>query len=196
MKSIKNLSKIIIILIIFILMPASSYAIVDFSVYGGYSFMGEIKDSASSSDFNGWQYGCYGHINSGIPMLFTVGIGGFYQISPLTVETSGGDYDATKTAYGVDGYAQVDLPFLPVFPYVRLGIAAKEEVEIKFPGSTSKISENFKSYYYGIGLSYSLVDVVAWDLQLFAEYLYTTSKQENDVEVKGNAVNMGVKIAI
>ena len=34
MFSIKNLSKIIVILMFFIMVPASSYAIVDFSVYG------------------------------------------------------------------------------------------------------------------------------------------------------------------
>ncbi|MBN2038532.1 MAG: outer membrane beta-barrel protein [Spirochaetes bacterium] len=192
MFSIKNLSKIIVILMFFIFVPASSYAIVDFSIYGGYSFAGELEDDSETSDMNGWQYGFYGHVNSGIPMLFTVGLGVFYQISPLTVDSSAGEVDATKTSYGLDGYAQVDLPFLPVFPYIRLGIAAKEEVEVE----STTFSENFKSYYYGIGVSYTLVDVVVWDLQLFAEYLRTASKQEEDIEVKGNAVNMGLKIAL
>ena len=81
------------------------------------------KAAAVSNDVNGWQYGAYGHLNTGIPMVLTVGLGGFYLIAPMN------DIDATKKSVGLDAYARIDLPVLPVNPYARYGIAIKETVE-------------------------------------------------------------------
>ncbi|MBN2401704.1 MAG: outer membrane beta-barrel protein [Spirochaetes bacterium] len=183
----KKYCKFFIILTILLFIPASSYAIVDASVYGGRTFAGKVESGGSSSDVDGWQYGAYAHVNTGIPMVFTVGLGGFYLIAPLK-----GDVDAEKKTVGIDAYAQIDLPVLPVNPYARYGIAFKEDVEVE---STS-ISENFKSHYFGFGISRIIFSAVKLKLSLFVEYLYTTSKQEKDVKIKGNAVNIGVTAAI
>jgi hypothetical protein len=184
-----KISRLFLILIAIILIPASSYAIVDFSAFGGYSFGNKIESSDDDQNVKGWQYGLYGHVNTGIPMVATVGIGGFYLIAPL----KGDDADATKKSVGVDAYAQLDLPFLPVFPYARYGIAINEKIEVKYTGGKTDLSENFKSHYFGFGLSRNLISAAVIKLQVFAEYLFTTSKQENGVNMKGNAINFGIK---
>jgi len=196
MNFLKQSGKMIAILTILLSIPAASYAIVDASVFGGYSFLGEYKDSGSSYDTKGYQYGAYAHLNTGIPALFTVGLGGFYTIAPMTVETSYGDKDATKKTVGIDAYAQIDLPILPVFPYLRYGHAINEKLEVKNSGSTTTYNENFKSYYYGIGICKTLINAVKLDLQLFVEYLRTSSKQENDVKTTGNVINVGLKASL
>jgi hypothetical protein len=187
----KKFGKFFIVLTVMIFIPASSYAIVDASVFGGRYFGGKIENATGESDLSGWQYGAYGHINSGMPMLFTVGIGGFYLIAPLK-----GDLDATKKSSGIDAYAMVDFPALPVFPYVRGGIAVKETVEVKTAAGKSSTSEYFKSNYFGFGLSRTIFSAVKLKLQIFAEYLYTTSKQENDVKLKGNIINAGITASL
>ncbi|MFH0974436.1 MAG: hypothetical protein V1874_01490 [Spirochaetota bacterium] len=191
MCSVKKFWKSFAILAILLFIPASGYAIIDASVFGGRSFGGEIESSGSKTDIDGWQYGCYGHVNTGIPFILTAGAGGFYLIAPLK-----GDVDAKKKTAGLDVYAQIDLPILPVFPYARYGIALNEKVEVKTSGGSSNISENFKSHYFGFGLSRTLFSLVKLKVMIFAEYLYTTSKQENDVKIKGNAVNVGVTASL
>jgi hypothetical protein len=191
MYSAKKLWKSLAILTIMLLIPASSYAIVDASIFGGRTFGGEIERSGSKTDIDGWQYGAYGHINTGIPFVLTAGAGGFYLKAPLK-----GDVDAKKETVGVDVYAQLELPILPVYPYVRYGIAIREKVESESSGRTTDISENFKSHYYGLGLSRTLFSFVKLKIMIFAEYIYTTSKQENDVKIKGHAVNVGVTASL
>lgn len=192
----KKLSIVIFIISVLILIPDYSYAIADLSAFGGYSFGGKLKSAGTSDNLDGWQYGLYGHLNTGIPMLFTVGLGGFYQIAPLSLKTSSGTVDATKTAVGIDAYGQLDLPIIPVKPYLRYGLAVNEKYEVKYSGGSTNYSKNFNSNYYGIGLCYPIFSLVKFDLQLFAEYLYTTSKQENGVKINGNTINIGIKASI
>lgn len=207
MKSWKTMSKIGLMLIAVLLIPAVSFAIIDASVYGGYSFNGKLETATSTTDADvkGKQYGVRAHINTGIPMVFTVGGGLFYQLAPLKYDVESTSDDLTKKTYGFDAYAQLDLPFLPVYPYVRGGIAIQDKLEIGYQVNvgaggvekeTKTYDEYFKSSYYGVGLAYSIYDLVVLDLQIFCEYLFTTSKQEDDVKLKGHAVNLGLQVVL
>ncbi len=194
----KMLKRILVVATIVLMIPASGFAIVDFGAYGGYYFAGEL-DLGDFSDRKpgtaGWEYGFLGHLNGGVPMLFSVGLGGFWQRSPLQYEAAGTSYDAKKTTYGLDIIAQLELPII-IHPYVRAGIAIKEKLEIEYEiaGSTYTKSneEYFKSYYFGLGAGFTVFPMV----QLFGEYLFTRSKQENGVELQGSAVHVGAKISI
>ncbi|MCP4725918.1 MAG: hypothetical protein GY863_12825, partial [bacterium] len=130
------------------------------------------------------------------------------------------EYDAKRTAYGLDAYVQLDLPALPIFPYIKGGVAIKEEAEIEmeeivrnpitgipianpiYPSQylteAAKDTKNeyFKSYYYGIGLARSIFELVAVDIQIFVEYILSKSKQENDIKMDAQSVRGGLKIAI
>ncbi|MDY6935221.1 MAG: outer membrane beta-barrel protein [Spirochaetota bacterium] len=217
MKQMRNAIAAILTISFMLFVPISGSAFIDIGLYMGRSVngnmeLGELKTELGkdSTDVDGWEYGISAHLNTGVPLLFTAGIGLFYQITSLTYDyrydgINSKELDTTKNTYGFDGYFQIDLPFLPIYPYVRAGTAIKDETKIdtvEYIGTTQetineKIKEKyFQSYYYGFGLSYTLYDAVVMDLQLFAEYLITKSKQESDIEIEGQSVRAGVKLAL
>jgi hypothetical protein len=186
------LRKIALVTAVLLVVPVSSYAIVDLGVYGGYTFSGEITYEDISKDTTGYEYGVLGHLNgSVIPMVLSVGIGGFYQRAPLEYEADGKNVETTKTAYGLDGIIMLELPIL-IHPYVRGGVAIKEKLETKIGAIEYSESSSFDSYYFGIGGALTIFPMV----QLFGEYMYNTSKQEDDVELKSNSVHVGARLNI
>ncbi len=235
----KTLRRTLLIFAVLLLIPASSFALVDISIFGGRTFGGDIdlgsiytpdlydqitynaeaKKGIDSLDLKGYEYGVVGHVNMGIPYVLTVGIGPFMQINSSTFNYkydlyTSKEYNAKRTTYGLDGYFQLDFPIIPFYPYVKGGIALKEEAEIEYDKVTSyalvnpltsnpytSIAKNlkeeyFKSYYYGAGLAKSLFDLVALDIQIFVEYVLTKSKQEDDVTIEGHAVRGGLRVSI
>lgn len=185
--------KLACIAVIIMLIPSSSYAIIDVGVYGGYTFAGSIDNpDIDNADTAGWQYGFLGHINgSVIPMILSVGIGGFYQISPMQFTVGGKDFDITRTMYGIDTIAMLEIPIL-IHPYVRAGIAINEKVEIKTPLGTSSEEKKFNSYYVGLGAAFTVFPFV----QVFGEYLYNYSRLDNDGTLKSNSINIGARLNI
>jgi hypothetical protein len=195
MKLFKRLGFVCLIAVI-LAMPVASYAIVDASIYGGYSFSGEMSGSGVTDDTKGWLYGFNGHVNTGIPYIFTIGLGGFYQMSPLDVKTSAGTVNSNRTTYGIDVYGQLDLPFIPVNPYVRYGLGINDKIKVDNSGGSNTYSKYFNSSYYGIGLGYSLFDAVLVDVKIFAEYRYTMSKLDSGIKLKGNEIDFGLQVSI
>jgi hypothetical protein len=137
----------------------------------------------------GWEYGAFGHLNTGIPMLFTVGLGGFYQVTKSTYEPGAVEYDVTRTMYGIDAICILELPLLPVNPFLRGGLAINEELEI---GDADPIEEKFKSYYVALGVGYSIFPMT----KVFAEYVFNYSKQEDSSKINSNAIHVGLMINI
>ena len=187
----KYLTKIFILLAILLFVPASSYALVDFGIYGGFA-VGDWEAGSKSYDTAGGQYGFIGHFNGGVPLLISVGVGGFWQKSSLTVDFGGTDIDIDKITYGFDAYAMLELPII-IHPYIRGGIAIKDKIE---EGSSSR-DDKFNSIYYGLGVSLTVFPTI----RLFGEYIMTQStfgKDDNNAEEKVNlnAVNFGAMIMI
>lgn len=185
--------KLVCLAIALVLLPTASFAIVDFGAYGGYTFAGKIDSpNLDNYDTNGWQYGFIGHLNgSVIPMILSMGIGGFYQKSPWEYDSPVGTFDVTKTMYGVDAIAMLELPIL-IHPYVRAGIAINEKVEIKTPWGTQSDEKKFNSYYFGLGAAFTVFPFV----QVFGEYLYNYSKLEDDGKLQSNSINVGARLNI
>ncbi len=179
-----------LVLTALVLVPASSYAIVDVGVYGGYS-LASLQTEAYTKDMNGWEYGFFGHITMGIPLLFSVGLGGFYQRADATVDINGTDIDATRVSYGLDVMGTIDLPVIPVNPFARAGIAINESYELDTPGA-EKNDKKFGSYYFAIGVGFSFIPMT----RLFAEYVYNYSKQENEITIQSNSIHVGAMLSI
>lgn len=185
--------KLLCVAIAIVLLPTTSFAIVDLGMYGGYTFAGKFDaPNISNADTNGWQYGFIGHLNgSVIPMILSMGIGGFFQRSPLSYTVAGNDFDLTKTMYGIDAIAMLELPIL-IHPYARAGIAINEKVELKYPGGSWSDEKKFNSYYFGLGAAFTVFPFV----QVFGEYLYNYSKLEDDATLKSNSINIGARLNI
>lgn len=187
----KSIAKIFVVLVILVFAPASSFALVDFGIYGGYA-LGTYEAGPASEDMNGSQYGFVGHFNGGVPLLITVGVGLFWQKASHTINFDFGDVDVDKESYGFDAYAQLDLPIL-IHPYIRGGIAIKEELDAK--GAAIKVDDKFNSLHYGIGVALTVFPMI----QLFAEYMRYESTVEDGVfeaDLSGNAFHVGAKISI
>lgn len=185
----KSIAKIFIVLFILVFAPASSFALVDFGVYGGYA-VGEAEYGTNTEDMYGSQYGFVGHFNGGVPLLILVGVGLYWQKASHTIDTSGGDLDADKESYGFDAYAQLDLPIL-IHPYIRGGIAIKEKLDVE----GTKVDDKFNSLHYGIGIALTVFPMI----QLFAEYMRYESTIDDDpyeFDLSGNAFHVGAKISI
>lgn len=186
----KSIAKILVVLVILVFAPASSFALVDFGVYGGYA-LGTYEAGSVSEDMYGSQYGFVGHFNGGVPLLILVGVGLYWQKASHTVDFDFGDVDVDKESYGFDAYAQLDLPIL-IHPYIRGGIAIKEKLDAK---GGIKVEDKFNSLHYGIGVALTVFPMI----QLFAEYMRYESTIEDDpfeVDLSGNAFHVGAKISI
>ncbi|MFW5860602.1 MAG: outer membrane beta-barrel protein [Spirochaetota bacterium] len=189
------MKKLIVILAAFTVLvfaPSASFAIVDMGVYGGYSFGGEIEVENETYDVIGPEYGFIGHVNGTvIPMVLSLGIGGFYQKSTLQYEVDKKDFDLDKTIYGLDAIAMLELPII-IHPYLRGGIAINEKLDLKVNDSSVSYEKKFNSYYFGIGAAFTVFPMV----QVFGEYLYNYSKQEEDAVLKTNSVHIGARVNI
>ncbi|HPA71715.1 MAG TPA: outer membrane beta-barrel protein [Spirochaetota bacterium] len=184
----KSIKLVVAVLAVLVMIPASSYALVDFGAYGGYSYA-NLDTGGTQENIKGWEYGAFGHLNTGLPMLFTIGLGGFYQVTNSTLEVNSEDVDVTRTMYGLDAIFILELPLLPVNPFLRGGLAINEELEI---GEGDPTEEKFKSYYVALGVGYSIFPMT----KIFAEYVFNYSKQEDDSKVNSNAIHVGLMINI
>ena len=186
----KTLSKFLVIFTILVFIPASSYALIDFGVYGGFA-IGDYEYASSSYDVAGTQYGFIGHFTGGIPLLISFGVGGFYQKASYTVELPGSDEDFDKNTYGFDAFAQLEV--IPIIhPYIRGGLAIKDKIDSDNIGSDD---ESFKSLYYGLGVAVTVAPMI----QIFGECILTSSTFEDDTgdtDISTTSFNLGAKISI
>ncbi len=184
----KLLVKILVILTIIVFIPASSYAIIDFGVYGGYAW-GDFEPNGTY-DIDGSEYGFIGHFNGGVPLLISVGVGLFWQSASHTVEIDSKDYDADRESYGFDAYAQLELPIV-IHPYIRGGIAIKEELDLE----GSKFDDKFNQIYYGIGVAMTVFPMI----QVFGEWIHTESTIEDgeyEADINTDALHVGARVSI
>ncbi|TAL29643.1 MAG: hypothetical protein EPN93_21380 [Spirochaetes bacterium] len=177
--------------------PATSYAIVDAGIYGGYSFSGEIDAGslASGKTTTGWEYAFIGHVNFDFLAIFNLGIGAFYQNAPLKFDVGGETIKVDNVTIGPDIYLELDLPVIPIHPYVRGGIAAYNKTTIDLPSSIGNdvtAKKYFSAYYFGLGAALTIFPFV----QIFGEYMYNYANQEKDVTLSGNAVHLGARLNI
>ncbi len=182
---------VLLVCAVLLVLPSSSYALLDVGVYGGYSFAGKIETDTESIKTSGPEFGVFAHYTTGVPLVMSFGVGPFYQKTFLSYDVSNKDYDATRSMLGVDVFLQLELPII-IHPYVRGGIAVKEWFEFEDQTGSSSNSEYFKSYYGGAGVAFTVFPLIS----IFGEYLYTRSKQEDGILVKGSVVHAGAKLSL
>lgn len=180
----------VLLLGILFFVPASGFALVDAGIYGGYSFAGKIDTGASKNpNTSGWEYGAIVHYNFGLAAILNIGIGGFVQQTPLKYSVTSIDFKVTKTDYALDAFVMLDLPVFPIHPFIRGGVGVYETLKLD---DGSSVHKSFNSYHFGLGVAWSLIPY----LQIYGEYLYNSSKQEDDIKLTGNSVHVGVRLFI
>lgn len=182
----------LLVLSLITILPAKSYALVDAEIFGGYTFDGEVSgDNATGEDLSGPNYGFRAHFNNTI-VLFDVGLGGFVQYSKLSFDISGSDQDVTRTSKGFDGYIKLNLPAIPLKPYVRAGWIIHDKTE--FEDSTE--TEWNTGLYYGAGVAFSVLPLPVLSVQIYGEYIYNKGDVSNDSEVVSHTINIGALASI
>ncbi len=181
MKKIKMLTAALALLA---LLPTAGFALADISAFGGYSW-----GTSDTIDPSGFQYGFDAHINTEFLYFFQLGLGGFYKKSDMELSYFDRDVDYNRSTAGIDAYAQLELPLIPIDPYVRFRSAVWEKVS----GQVIDNTEYFKSYSVGGGIFLTVLPVPGViKLQLFGEYLYDITKQDGH-KVNGHTFNLGVR---
>jgi len=161
-------------------MEATSFALVDAAVWGGYVFNGKIEGS-DNSDTKGGQYGLKAHYNTSLMPLLELGVGAYYQYSKLTQDITSSDDDFTKQSLGIDGNLILSLPV--IHPYLRGTYCLWDKIEA---GNVSD-TEKFKGYGFGAGVEVTVFPF----FRLFGEYMYEYS--DHDAYFKSQSINLGLK---
>ena len=177
---VKNFIKILLIAggVIFFV-NTNSYAIVDISAYGGYTFSGTVD---GGDDFKAVQYGAKAHYNTSIIPLLEMGLGLYYQQSKIKYENSFSfDVDATRQSIGLDLNLILALPI--IHPYGRFTYAFWDMIE----ADSHEDKENFKAWGAGLGVEFTVIPF----FRIFGEYMYDVT--DHSGKSKSNMVNLGVK---
>ncbi|MDR1931542.1 MAG: hypothetical protein LBQ57_01850 [Spirochaetales bacterium] len=182
----KMRSKLLIFLCLLCLAPVAGFSLFDGNIYGGLPFSGEF-DNLDQKFLSGenYAYGASAHLNGGFLGFLQLGLGGFYQLSAVTYESAADDFTVDKTTAGIEAYAQFEIPFLPIAPYVKANTAAWNK--LKGDGGFSH-TDNFKKHGVGAGVALTVLPVpLLLRLQLFAEYMYNFGKEDGKTVKQHNA---------
>ena len=183
---------------LFILIPASSYAIVDFGVYGGYNLGGKSYKPV----VYGPHLGIIAHPSFTLGEVVTLGLGAYYQRSYDVIQVNTFGYTQNKLTHkdsvGLDGYIQFNIPKLNLRPYGRVSTNIWDQVNgwrIKSYKDLTT-SEFFKTYAFGGGVAIPFASVpVLEKLNIYFEYLYTISKVAATPKYT-HTLHAGVKVMI
>ena len=189
MNKFKKFKIIIVLLGILVLTPSASYALIDLGLYGGYSFAGEIETTGTKPEPKGFHGGFIGHVNQRLFLLFRAGLGLYAEYSSLEYSLAATDFTYTKRTLGVDLYLMLDIPLIPLDPYVKFATGIWEDVA----GDLDSGSSFLNTYKTGIGLAFTFFPF----LQLTGEYQfeYTRKIESNNenYEGTGHAVVLGIR---
>ena len=168
---------------------ASAFALVAANLYGGYTVGGKYEDYDVKYK-DKFRYGGSVHFNKSFLMFFQLGLGGYYQMSSVAYGNSWRNtFTVDKTDIGIDGYAALDIPLVPLSPYVRGGSATWNKIEYSGVSKTG----NFDKHHVGGGLLITVLPIPALlKLQLFAEYIYAFGKEGGEKNTE-HQVNLGIR---
>lgn len=189
----KKIRLIVLVISILAFIPATSYALFDIGIYGGYTFAGEIKSDVSGQsnpEPTGLSYGVIGHFNTPIFPLLRLGIGLYTENSNLDYSVLNKDYEFTRKTVGMDIYLQLDIPLVPLHPYAKFASGIWEEVGGDLVEKDE--TEYFSTYRTGVGVALTFFPM----LQIFAEYQYLYTRNIGDDTAVGHGVALGLRLNI
>lgn len=194
----KRMKVLIALAALMILVPASSYAIIDIGVYGGYNFGGD----AVKPQIYGNGVGVIVHPSFTIAEVVTLGIGAFYQRSFDKILVDYIYYKKhkliTKDSAALDGYIQINIPKFLLHPYARVSTSIWDQVKgYRFKNLDSlTASEFFQTYSFGGGIAIPFATIpVLEKFNIYFEYLYNISKVAGD-KPKSHTAQVGIKVMI
>lgn len=173
-----------------LLLPSASFALADFNIYGGSPFQGKRGGTNKQLKlFDDYAFGASAHLNFDFLVFLQAGIGGFYQTSTTTYRYNKKNYEYDTDSAGLDAYIQLEIPFVPISPYIRGNEAAWSKTQVAGESRTS----NFKRHGIGGGLLFTMLPVPGiLKLQLFGEYMYSFGKEFGE-NFKEQQIDIGLR---
>ena len=198
----KKIAKILPVLCLMIFVPVGGFALFDVKLYGGFPVAGHYDGCNQKIFAENGAWGVSAHLNNVFLEFLQLGLGGFYQESTVKYKSPGAmwygdDFTLKRHMIGLDAYAQLEIPLLPLCPYIRVSTVARN----KITGDTySQLDyshiDNFERHGIGGGVSITLVPIPAlFRLQAFLEYAFEFGK-EDDKRVRQGNLFLGLKADI
>ena len=174
--------------VVFLMMPVSSFALVDVNAYLGYTVGGSWNNLDVKMKGKDLRYGFSAHLNGDFLVFLKLGIGGYYQGSSVTYKATD-NFTVDKQALGLDFYAMLNLPMMPLSPYVKYNTAAWNK--LKFHNHSRR--DHFKRHGFGLGAAFTLLPVPGvMNLQVFGEYVYAFGKEAKE-DSQEHQINIGIR---
>lgn len=184
-------TKLILSAFILCIAHASAFALVDANLYGGATVGGKyLNRGVKFGDSNG-HWGLSAHLNTTLLAVFQLGVGPYYQTSTVTYGIKN-HWSVDKKDVGIDGFVALDIPFIPLSPYLRGGASAWNKISgnSSYPGDSK--TNNFERYHAGGGLWLTVLPLPAFKLQLFTEYVRFWGKEADKKSVE-HQLNVGIR---
>ena len=171
-----------------IIIPVQCFAWIDGSIYGGYTFHGDVEIVDSHyKDVKGYDYGAMFHLNLN-PDMFLLGFGLNYQEGNIKYDMAGEEADfKIKSSWGPDIILMIKISD-KANPFVRIGFSLIDNLEYDY-GSKQKDKTRFiNSGWWAIGYAYQPVP----HLLIFAEYQRCGTNLNEDHTLVRNTAHLGV----
>ena len=194
----EKIKYLVLILLLTVFIPATSFAFFDIGAYGGYSFEGNLQKPKIS----GSEFGLIAHVSFTIAKYVTLGLGGYYnrQLNSVVIPYSLGSIENkySKDSVGLDGFLQINIPKFTLHPYARVSTSIWEKAEgFRFKSINDvTIEEIFKTYAFGGGISFPIIQTKILDrFHIYIEYLYTISQLKGN-DLSTHTIHAGGRIFI
>ncbi|MCL1911378.1 MAG: hypothetical protein FWG13_04150 [Leptospirales bacterium] len=181
-------TKLLLSAFILCLAHASAFAIVDVNLYGGYTIGGKHQGRGVKFGDDNGHWGLLAHINATLLKVFQFGVGPYYQSSTVTYGNPKNHWSADKKDIGIDGFAALDIPLIPLSPYLRGGTSAWNRVKYSYGTETN----SFERYHAGGGVLLTILPLPLFKLQMFTEYIRFWGK-EGGLKSTEHQLNVGLR---
>jgi len=176
------------LLLLILIFPVQSFAWIDGSVYGGYTFLGDVEVHDSDyDDVRGYDYGVMGHLNLNLSLIL-LGFGLNYQAGNFKYDT--GDENADfqiKSSWGPDILLMLKISDT-ANPFVRIGFSFIDELEYDYGIEKKDKIRILNSGWWAIGYAYKPISYFL----IFTEYQRCSTSLNEDHTLVRNTAHLGV----
>ncbi len=182
------------LILLLMLIPVSSFALVDTGFSGGYTF-GRYEEKLNDVDAEHSGYNYNGFLNVGFNLgAVFLGTGLYYCKEKLTVKRDAGDADVDKTFWGPQLIILINTSLIHAVPFARLGFSFKDQYRTEYGGIVSEKTRYLSTGFAGIGLGFRINEM----LNIFFEYTHVASTYASDSQKKyqDESLNLGIRLTI
>jgi hypothetical protein len=182
------MKKYILLLSFIIFIPVHSFAWIDGSVYGGYTFLGNVEVAdANYDDVTGYDYGAMAHLNLNLSFVL-LGFGLNYQAGSFKYDagTENADF-RIKSSWGPDFLLIIKISE-KANPFARIGFSIADNLEYDYGIEKKDKTRFLNSGWWALGYAFQPVSYI----MIFAEYQRCGTNLNEDHTLVRNTGHLGI----